>query len=100
MKAATREELAANPLDPQPAGVTVVHVPHGQSVSGEVVEAALAEHRPMWAFMAHWETGSGRLVHTGGNANYGAAAGRGGIVEAPAAMAIPAAPAPGLALLA
>ncbi len=61
MKAATREELAANPMNPQPASVTIIDVPHGQSVSGEIVEAALAEHKPMWAFMAHWETGSGRI---------------------------------------
>jgi aspartate aminotransferase-like enzyme len=61
MKAATREELAANPLDPQSASVTVVHVAHGQSVQGDTVAAALAQHRPKWAFMAHWETGSGRI---------------------------------------
>lgn len=61
MKAATAEELAANPLDPQPASVTIVDVPHGQSVIGEIVEAALAEHKPKWAAMAHWETGSGRI---------------------------------------
>ena len=61
MKASTREELAANPLNPQPASVKIVEVPHGQSVTGEIVEAALAEHKPMWAFMAHWETGSGRI---------------------------------------
>jgi len=61
MKASTREELAASPLSPQPASVKIVEVPHGQSVTGEIVEAALAEHRPMWAFMAHWETGSGRI---------------------------------------
>lgn len=61
MKAATAEELAANPMDPRPASVTVVTVPHGQSVSGEIVEAALAEHKPKWAAMAHWETGSGRI---------------------------------------
>jgi aspartate aminotransferase-like enzyme len=61
MKASTREELAANPLDPQPASVTVVQVPHGESVTGDIVEAALAERKPMWAFMAHWETGSGRI---------------------------------------
>ncbi|WP_425037281.1 aminotransferase class V-fold PLP-dependent enzyme [Primorskyibacter sp. S187A] len=59
MKAATREELAADSLNPQPASVTVIEVPHGQSVTGEIVEAALAEHKPKWAFMAHWETGSG-----------------------------------------
>lgn len=61
MRASTREELAANALDPQPASVTIVEVPHGQSVTGEIVEKALAEHKPKWAFMAHWETGSGRI---------------------------------------
>lgn len=61
MKAASREDLAANSLDPKPANVTVITVPHGQSVSGEVVEAALAAHKPTWAVMAHWETGSGRI---------------------------------------
>lgn len=61
MKAATAQELAANPMDPQPASVTIVTVPHGQSVTAEIVEAALAEHKPKWAAMAHWETGSGRI---------------------------------------
>ena len=61
MKAATREELAADSLNPQPASVTVIEVPHGQSVTEEIVEAALAQHKPKWAFMAHWETGSGRI---------------------------------------
>ncbi len=61
IKAATRAELAANALDPQAASVTVIDVPHGQSVTGEMVEAALAQHKPKWAFMAHWETGSGRI---------------------------------------
>ena len=61
MKAASNADLAANPLDPQPANVVTVKVPHGESVTGDVVEAALAEHKPMWAFMAHWETGSGRI---------------------------------------
>jgi alanine-glyoxylate transaminase / serine-glyoxylate transaminase / serine-pyruvate transaminase len=61
MKAATRDELKADPLNPQAASVTVVTVPHGQSVSGEIVERALAAHKPKWAFMAHWETGSGRI---------------------------------------
>jgi aspartate aminotransferase-like enzyme len=41
--------------------VTVIEIPHGQSVTGAIVEAALAEHKPKWAFMAHWETGSGRI---------------------------------------
>ncbi|MFC0202209.1 aminotransferase class V-fold PLP-dependent enzyme [Paracoccus rhizosphaerae] len=61
MKAATAEELAASPMDPQPASVTIMTVPHGQSVTVEIVEAALAEHKPKWAAMAHWETGSGRI---------------------------------------
>ena len=58
---ASNEELAANPLDPKPENVVTVNVPHGQSVTGDIVEAALAEHKPMWAVMAHWETGSGRI---------------------------------------
>ena len=61
MKAATRAELAADPLDPQAASVAVVTVPHGQSVAGAAVEEALAQHKPKWALMAHWETGSGRV---------------------------------------
>jgi aspartate aminotransferase-like enzyme len=61
MKAATAEELAADSLNPKAASVTVVETPHGQSVSGATVDKALAEHKPMWAFMAHWETGSGRV---------------------------------------
>ncbi|MEM1360748.1 MAG: aminotransferase [Pseudomonadota bacterium] len=61
IRAATPEELAANSLDPEAASVTVIEVPHGQSVTGDIVEAALAEHKPKWAFMAHWETGSGRI---------------------------------------
>lgn len=61
MKAATAEELAANSMDPKAASVTIINVPHGQSVTGEIVEAALAEHKPKWAAMAHWETGSGRI---------------------------------------
>ena len=61
MKAATAAELAACSLDPQAASVTIIEVPHGRSVTADVIEAALAEHRPKWAFMAHWETGSGRI---------------------------------------
>lgn len=61
LKASSVDDLAASPLDPKPTNVVTVTVPHGQSVSGEIVEAALAEHKPMWAFMAHWETGSGRI---------------------------------------
>jgi len=61
MKASTPADLAADPMNPEPANVVTITVPHGQSVSGDIVEAALAEHKPMWAFMAHWETGSGRI---------------------------------------
>lgn len=61
MKAATREELRANSLNPSAASVTVVTVPHGQSVTAETIESAMGEVRPKWAFMAHWETGSGRI---------------------------------------
>jgi len=61
MKAATRSELAADPMDPKAASVTVVDVAHGQSVTADVIDKALAENKPKWAFMAHWETGSGRI---------------------------------------
>ena len=61
IKAATPQEHAANPMDPDAASVTVVNVPHGQSVKGDQIEAALAALKPKWAFMAHWETGSGRM---------------------------------------
>lgn len=61
IKAATGEELAADSLNPKPAGVTIVEIPHGKSVKEQDIEAALAKHKPKWAFMAHWETGSGRI---------------------------------------
>jgi aspartate aminotransferase-like enzyme len=61
MKAATADELASDSLNPKPKSVTIVETPHGQSVTGEAVDKALARHKPMWAFMAHWETGSGRI---------------------------------------
>jgi len=61
MKASTGEELAAESLNPKPANVKIIEVPHGQSVTGEIIDKALAEHKPFWAFMAHWETGSGRI---------------------------------------
>jgi aspartate aminotransferase-like enzyme len=61
MKASMLAELAADPLNPKPAGVSIVEVPHGQSVTGNLVNEVLALHKPMWAFMAHWETGSGRI---------------------------------------
>ena len=61
IRASTAEELAADSLSPQPASVTVIEIPHGESVSAEIVDKALAEHKPRWALMAHWETGSGRI---------------------------------------
>ncbi|MEO0676759.1 MAG: aminotransferase class V-fold PLP-dependent enzyme [Pseudomonadota bacterium] len=61
MRAATAEELAANSMDPEAASVTIVNVPHGQSVDAQVIEDALSHHKPKWAAMAHWETGSGRV---------------------------------------
>jgi aspartate aminotransferase-like enzyme len=61
MKAATAEEMAKNSLNPEAASVVTINVPHGQSVSGEIIEKALNEHKPKWAAMAHWETGSGRI---------------------------------------
>lgn len=61
MKAATAAELAANPMDPTTASVKIIETPHGESVNAATIEAALAEHKPKWAFMAHWETGSGRV---------------------------------------
>ena len=61
MKASTEEELAADSLNPKPANVKIVEIPHGQSFTNEIIDKALAEHKPMWAFMAHWETGSGRI---------------------------------------
>lgn len=61
IKAATLEELAADSLNPQAASVTTIEVAHGKSVTGDTIECALAKHKPKWAFMAHWETGSGRI---------------------------------------
>ena len=66
MKASSLEDLAADSLNPQPANVIVIDIPHGQSVTGDIVERALAEHKPMWASMTHWETGSGRVNDIGG----------------------------------
>jgi len=61
IRAATAEELKADSLNPQPASVSVINVPHGNSVTGDIVDKALSEHKPKWALMAHWETGSGRI---------------------------------------
>ncbi|MCV2866959.1 aminotransferase [Defluviimonas sp. WL0075] len=88
MKAATREELRANALDPKPASVTIVTVPHGQSVTGEIVERVLAEKKPKWAFMAHWETGSGRINDLEGFSAACARHGAMGLVDAVSSLGI------------
>lgn len=88
MKAATREELAADSLNPQAASVTVIEVPHGQSVTSEIVEAALAEHKPKWAFMAHWETGSGRINDIQGFSDACAKHGAMGLVDAVSSLGV------------
>ncbi len=88
MKAATREELGADPINPQPAGVTIVNVPHGQSVTGGIIDKALAEHKPMWAFMAHWETGSGRINDLQGFNDACTKHGAMGIVDAVSSLGI------------
>lgn len=61
MKAATAEELAADSMNPTAASVTIIEVPHGQSVTASVIDEAFSKHQPKWAFMAHSETGSGRV---------------------------------------
>jgi len=88
MKAATAEELAADSLNPKPASVTVVETPHGQSVTGETVEKALAAHKPMWAFMAHWETGSGRINDLKGFSDACVKHGVMGIVDAVSSLGV------------
>jgi aspartate aminotransferase-like enzyme len=88
MKAATQEELAADSLNPQTANVIIVDIPHGQSVTGNIVDEALAEHKPMWAFMAHWETGSGRVNDVQGFNNACAKHGALGLVDAVSSLGI------------
>ena len=88
MKASTAEELAADSLNPKPASVTVVETPHGQSVTGEAVDAALAKHKPMWAFMAHWETGSGRVNDVKGFSDACLKHGVMGIVDAVSSLGV------------
>ena len=88
LKASTPAELAQDPMNPKPANVTTVNIAHGQSVTGDVVEAALAEHKPMWAFMAHWETGSGRVNDIQGFNDACARHGVMGIVDAVSSLGI------------
>lgn len=88
MKAASLEDLAANPIMPNPANVIQIDVPHGTSVSGEMVDAALAEHKPMWAFMSHWETGSGRINDIQGFNDACAKHGAMGLIDAVSSLGI------------
>lgn len=88
MKAATAEELAANPLDPQTKNVVIVDIPHGESVTGQVVLDALAEHKPKWAAMAHWETGSGRVNDVKGFSDACEMHGAMGLVDAVSSLGV------------
>ncbi|MEO8420025.1 MAG: aminotransferase [Hyphomicrobium sp.] len=88
MKASTAEELAADSLNPKPASVTIVETPHGQSVTGETVDKALAQHKPLWAFMAHWETGSGRINDLKGFSDACVKHGVMGIVDAVSSLGV------------
>ena len=88
IKASPLEALAADSLDPHPANVHTVTVPHGESVTGEIVDAALAEHKPMWAFMAHWETGSGRVNDIQGFSDACVKHGVMGIVDAVSSLGV------------
>ncbi|MCP5001654.1 MAG: aminotransferase [Hyphomicrobiales bacterium] len=88
LKASAPEDLAKDPLNPKPANVVTVNVAHGESVTDDVVEAALAEHKPMWAFMAHWETGSGRINDIRGFNDACARHGVMGIVDAVSSLGI------------
>jgi len=88
MKAATAEELAADSLNPKAASVTIIDTPHGQSVTAETIDKALAEHKPMWAFMAHWETGSGRINDLKGFSDACVKHGVMGIVDAVSSLGV------------
>lgn len=88
IKASKLEDLAADSMNPKPANVTTITVPHGQSVTGDVVDAALAKHKPMWAFMAHWETGSGRVNDLKGFSDACVKHGVMGIVDAVSSLGV------------
>ena len=88
MKASTNEDLAADSLNPKPKNVITIETPHGKSVSGEIVDKALAEHKPMWAFMAHWETGSGRINDIKGFSDACLKRGTMGIVDAASSLGV------------
>ncbi len=88
MKASSIEDLAADPINPQPANVTIIDVPHGTSVSAEMADEAIAKHKPMWAFMAHWETGSGRINDIQGFNDACAKHGAMGLVDAVSSLGV------------
>ena len=88
IKAATPEDHAKNPMNPQPANVITIEVPHGASVDAQVIEDALAEHKPKWAFMAHWETGSGRINDLQGFSDACVKHGAMGLVDAVSSLGV------------
>ena len=88
IRAATEQELAANSLNPQAASVTVIEVPHGTSVTADVIDAALAKYKPKWAFMAHSETGSGRVNDLRGFSDACDAYGAMGLVDAVSSLGV------------
>ena len=88
MKASSNEQLAADPFNPKPKNVVTMETPHGESVIGEFVDKALAEHKPMWAFMAHWETGSGRINDLKGFSDACLKHGVMGIVDAASSLGV------------
>ena len=88
MKASTKEDLAADSLNPKPKNVITIETPHGKSVTREIVDKALAEHKPMWAFMAHWETGSGRINDIKGFSDACLKHGVMGIVDAASSLGV------------
>jgi aspartate aminotransferase-like enzyme len=88
MKASSNEELAADPLNPKPKNVVTMETPHGKSITGEFVDEALAEHKPIWAFMAHWETGSGRINDLKGFSDACLKHGAMGIVDAASSLGV------------
>ena len=58
MKAASRSDLAANPMNPTPENVIIINTPHGESVTNETIETALAAHQPKWAMMTYCDSSS------------------------------------------
>ena len=88
MKAATEKELAIDSMNPKPANVNIVEIPHGQSITGETVNYSLKKHKPMWAFMVHWETGSGRINDLQGFNDACAKHGVMGLVDAVSSLGI------------